>query len=60
MVKDKELQERKEEFEYVKQMAQFFKIWIKNNFSKEVEIRCDEMVTKKRSIFSRLRYSYNC
>ena len=54
MVKDKELEERKDEFEYVKQMAQFYKIWIKENFSKEVDVKCDEMVTHKRSIFDRL------
>jgi len=54
MVKDKDLQDRKEEFEYVKQMAEFFKIWIKNNFSRNFDIKCDEMVTHKRSIFDRL------
>ena len=54
MVKDKELEERKDEFEYVKQMAQFYKIWIKENFSKEVDVQCDEMVTHQRSIFDRL------
>ena len=54
MVKDKEIEERKDEFEYVKQMGQFYKIWIKENFSKEVDVQCDEMVTHKRSIFDRL------
>ena len=54
MLKPEELQERKAEFEYIKQMAQFFKVWIKNNFSKDVEVRCDEMITEKRSIFDRL------
>ena len=35
-------------------MAQFFKIWIKNNFDKDFEIQCDEMVIHKRSLFNRI------
>ncbi len=54
MVKPEALQVRKSEFKYIKQMAQFFKVWIKNNFSKDVEVLCDEMLTEKRSIFDRI------
>ena len=54
MVKDEDLQERKGEFEYVKQMGAFYKNWIKENFSINVDVQCDEMVTHKRSLFDRL------
>ena len=54
VIKEEDLDKRKKEFEYVKQMAKFFKIWIKENFSKDYDIQCDEMITKKRSIFQRL------
>lgn len=54
VIKEEDLGKRKKEFEYVKQMAQFFKIWIKDNFSKDYDVQCDEMITKKRSILHRL------
>ena len=54
LVKDNELEERKDEFEYIKQMAQFFKIWIKDNFDKNFEVQCDELVIHKRSLFNRV------
>ena len=54
VVKKQELEDRKEEFEYVKKMAQFFKVWIKEVFAKDVEIQCDEMVTTHRGLFQRL------
>lgn len=54
LVKDSELEDRKGEFEYIKQMAQFYKIWIKDNFDKNFEIQCDELVVHRRSIFDRV------
>ena len=54
VIKEEELDERKQEFEYVKQMANFFQIWIKEKFSKDFEIKCDEMVTHPRSILQKL------
>ncbi len=54
VIKDSELDTRQKEFEYVKQMAEFFKIWIKNNFSKDVDVKCDEMITKPQNIFQKL------
>jgi len=48
VIKDKELVLRDAEFEYVKKMAKFFKSWIKAKFSMDVEIQCDEMITKPR------------
>ncbi|HXW03359.1 MAG TPA: hypothetical protein VD651_03760 [Nitrosarchaeum sp.] len=54
VVKENDLEKRKTEFEYVKQMAQFYKVWIKKHFSKDFEIKTDEMITKPRSIFQRL------
>lgn len=53
VVKEEDLEKRKLEFEYIKQMAQFYKKWIKDNFSKNYEIQCDEMITRKRSILHR-------
>ena len=35
VIKEEELDERKIEFEYVKQMANFFQVWIKEKFSKD-------------------------
>ena len=54
VIKESDLGKRKEEFEYVKQMAQFYKIWIKKNFSKNFEIKCDEMITKPDNILGKL------
>ena len=54
VIKEEELDERKEEFEYVKQMAKFFQTWIKEKFSKDFEIKCDEMITHPRSILQKL------
>ena len=54
VVKESDLEKRKEEFEYVKKMGEFFKIWIKKNFSKDFEVKCDEMITKPPGPFERL------
>ena len=54
VIKEKDLDKRKTEYEYVKQMAQFYKSWIKQHFSKDFEIKTDEMITSPRSIFQRL------
>ena len=54
VVKEEELEESKKEFEYIEQMGIFFQMWIKEKFSIDVEIRTDEMITKKRSILDRL------
>ncbi len=54
VIKENELLSRKSEFNYVKSMAEFYKIWIKENFSKDFEIKCDEMITSPRGLFNRL------
>jgi len=54
VIKEEDLDKRKSEFEYVKKMGQFFKNWIKEKFGKEIEIQCDELITKPRSILQRL------
>jgi len=54
VIKDKELGQRELEFEYIKKMAQFFKIWIKKKFSLDFDIQCDQMITKPRIILQRL------
>lgn len=46
VVKEGDLEKRKLEFEYVKKMANFFKFWIRENFSKDYDVLCDEMVTR--------------
>ena len=54
VIKDKELGQRELEFEYIKRMAKFFKIWIKKKFSLDFDIQCDQMITKPRIILQRL------
>lgn len=54
VVKEEDLLDRREEFRYVKKMALFFKSWIRNKFSRDVEIMCDEMITSKRNLLQRL------
>jgi len=54
VVKEEDLEKRKQEFDYVKQMANFYKIWIKEKFGKDFEIQCDELITKPRSLFEKL------
>jgi hypothetical protein len=49
-----DLGKRSKEFEYVQKMAQFFKKWIKDTFSVDVDIKCDEMVTQKQGLLRRL------
>ena len=54
VIKDTDLGKRDKEFEYVKQMANFYKKWIKEKFSIEFDIKCDQMITKPRKILQRL------
>lgn len=54
VIKDSELGKRDKEFDYVKKMTQFYKIWIKNNFAKDFDVQCDEMITKPRGLLEKL------
>ena len=54
VVKEEDLQKKKPEFEYIKKMSQFFKVWIKEKFGMNFEIQCDELITKPRSLLQRL------
>ena len=54
VVKEEDRQQRQFEFEYVKKMAQFYKVWIKEKFGRDYEIQCDELITQPRSILQRL------
>jgi hypothetical protein len=54
VIRREDLGKRDFEFEYVKQMAQFYKKWVKDVFSQDVDIQCDEMVTDKAGILKRL------
>ena len=54
VVKEEDIEKRKFEFEYIKNMSQFFKVWIKEKFGRDYEIQCDQLITTPRSIFQRL------
>jgi len=54
LVKEADREKRQFEFEYVKKMSQFYKIWIKEKFGKYYDIQCDEMIIKPRSILQKL------
>ncbi len=54
VVKEEDREKRQFEFEYIKKMSQFYKVWIKEKFGRDYEIQCDELITKPRSIFQRL------
>ena len=54
VIKEKELGHRDVEFDYIKKMAAFFKVWIKKKFSLDFDIKCDQMITKPRIILQRL------
>ncbi|CAE6495063.1 hypothetical protein [Candidatus Nitrosotenuis uzonensis] len=49
-----DLGKRTKEFEYVKLMAQFYKKWVMDTFSIDVEVQCDEMVAHRQGLLSRL------
>ncbi len=46
LVKEEDLENRKWEFEYVTDMAAFYKTWIEKTFSKKVDVQTDEMVVR--------------
>ncbi|QLH09483.1 hypothetical protein [Candidatus Nitrosotenuis sp. DW1] len=52
-----DLGKRDSEFEYVKSMAQFYKKWIRDVFSEDVDVQCDEMITGKASILRKIDIS---
>ncbi len=52
-----DLGKRDSEFEYVKSMAQFYKKWIKDVFSEDVDIQCDVMATGKASLLRKIDIS---
>jgi hypothetical protein len=54
VVQEAEREKRQFEFEYVKKMSKFYKVWLKEKFGNDYEVRCDEMVTSPRSILQRL------
>ncbi|NWJ84066.1 hypothetical protein HX854_04985 [Marine Group I thaumarchaeote] len=54
VVKEEDREKRQFEYEYVQKMSQFYKVWIKEKFGKDYEIKYDEMITKPRSFFQRL------
>ena len=54
VVKEEDREKRQFEFEYVQKMSQFFQVWIKEKFGIDYDIKCDELITKPRSIFQRL------
>ena len=53
LVRSEDRLKRQFEFEYVKKMARFYQVWLKQNFGKDFEIQCDEMITTPTSILQR-------
>jgi len=53
VVKKQDLDKRTWEFEYIVQMAQFYKIWIEKTFSKKIEVQADQMPVTP-SLFHRI------
>ena len=43
VVKKQDLDKRTWEFEYIAQMAQFYKMWIEKTFLKKIEVQADQM-----------------
>ncbi len=54
VVKEEDRQRRGPEFAYVREMAQFYKAWIKKKFGRDFDVRCDELVTRPRGVLRRL------
>lgn len=54
LVHKDDLESRSEEFQYIQQMALFYKKWIKDKFSIDVDVEADQMVVPKQSLFRRL------
>ena len=54
LIKEEDREKRQFEFEYIQKMSKFYKVWIKEKFGRDCEIKCDEMITKPRSILQRL------
>jgi len=54
VIREEELEERKAEFEYVREMAKFFRSWIREKFSRDFEVESDIMITHPRGILRRL------
>ncbi len=54
LVTKDDLESRTEEFEYVQQMALFYKKWLKDMFSVDVQVQSDQMIVPKQSLIRRL------
>ena len=54
VVKEADLHKRQLEFEYVGKMAKFYQAWIWDKFGLRYDVRCDEMITRPRSILQRI------
>ena len=54
LVLKEDLESRSEEFEYVQQMAQFYKKWLHDKFSVDVDVQSDQMIVPKQSLLRRL------
>ena len=54
VIKKEDYGKRNEEFQYVMHMSNFYKKWIKEKFSKDYDVKCDEMITGHRGLLERL------
>lgn len=54
VVKEEDRAEQRRDYHYVQRMARFYGSWIREKFGIECDVRCDELVTKPRSVFQRI------
>ena len=54
VVREEDLHKRRQEFEYVEKMAKFYQAWMWDKFKRRYDVRCDEMITKPRSLLQRI------
>lgn len=54
LVTREDLDNRSKEFQYIEQMSQFYKKWIHDTFSVDVDVQCDQLIVPKQSILQRL------
>jgi len=52
LVKEDELEKRSWEFEYISKMTQFYKKWIAETFSKQVDVLSDQMIVRSGRSFN--------
>ncbi len=49
-----DLDTRTGEYQYIQLLSEFYKKWIHDTFSKDIEVQCDQMLVQKQSILRRI------